>query len=161
MPVNELGHLRQYMADGALLDRDTFQKSMALLLPQADGAAIAKWADFAQECVDMGHYVDFVEGPGPAALSRWFDTMLAGFIQLGEQFGPETAAQVCALSLNRCVLYPWEMGRAAEEIQKGSGPDTISELMLAGELEAPEPVFPKLREVLPDGPESPDFEMTL
>lgn len=161
MYVNELEHLRQSLAEGALLDQDTFQKSMALLLPEAEEAAISKWADFVQDCVDMGQYVDFVEEEGPAALSRWYDTMLAGFVKLSEQFGQESAVRVCELGLNNCVLYPYEMERAAEEVRKGSSAETILNLMIEGKLEAPDPVFPKLREVLQDEPrQEPNSEIT-
>ena len=152
MPETKLGRLRQQLADGIPLDRETFQKNMALLLPNADPDAIPQWADFAQECVDMGQYVDFAEEPDSAALSRWYDTILAGFVLLTEQFGAETAAQVCGLSLNHCTLYPYELERAAQEFQKGTGPEDIFDLTFEGKLEAPEPVFPKLEEVLADTP---------
>lgn len=153
MSVKELDSLRLQLADGTLLGRDAFQKNMALLLPNVTPEAISTWADFAQECVDMGQYVDFIEEPGPTALSRWFDTTLAGFVNLSEQYSRETAAQVCELGLNRCVLYPYELGRAAEEVQKGSDTKTIFNLMLEGKLEAPAPVFPKLQDVLQDEPQ--------
>lgn len=162
MSVTELGHLRQQLADGEPLDRDAFLRNMALLLPSADPDAISKWADFAQECVEMGQYVDFVEEPEPAALSRWHDSMLAGFVLLAEQFSEETAAQVCGLSLSHCTLYPYELERAAQEVQKGISPDGIFNLMFEGHLEAPDPVFPKLKEVLANEPgQKPQPEMLL
>ena len=161
MPVKELHHLRKHLADGTLLDQRIFQDNMALLLPDATPDAISKWADFAQECVDMKHYVDFKEEPEPVALSRWFDTILAGFVKLTEQFGQETTTQVCALSLSSCALYPYEMELTAEEVQKGTNAETIHDLMIDGMLEAPYPDFPKLREVLADEPQQkPNTEIT-
>ena len=69
MPVKELEHLRQNVANGIPLDQDDFEQSMALLLPEASPDAISKWVDFIEDCVDMGEYVDFVEEPEPDALS--------------------------------------------------------------------------------------------
>lgn len=162
VPGMEMDQLRQQLADGVPLDRDAFLHNMALLLPSADPDAISQWADFAQESVDMGQYVDFVEEPEPVALNRWHDSMLAGFVLLAEQFSEETAAQVCGLSLNHCTLYPYELECAAQEVQKGTDLDGIFNLMFEGHLEAPEPVFPKLKEVLAHEPgQKPQPEMLL
>ena len=161
MSEKELECLRQCVADGIPLDQDDFEKSMASLLPEASPDAISKCVDFIEDCVDMGEYVDFVAELEPDALSAWFDSMLAGFIKLKERFGPEITTQVCALSLNNCVLYPYEMDRAAEEVQNGSDTETIFNLMVEGGLEPSDPVFPKLREVLLDEPQQkPNSEIT-
>ena len=152
MSESKMEQLRQRLTDGGPLDREAFLKNMAFLLPSADPDAISKWADFAQECVDMGQYVDFMEEPEPAALSRGHDSVLAGFILLTEQFGAEIAARVCWLSLSQCTLYPYELERAAQEVQNGTSPDGIFNLMFEGQLEASNPVFPKLEEVLANTP---------
>lgn len=162
MSETKLGQLRQQLTEGVPLNREMFLQNMVLLLPSADMDAISKWADFAQECVSMGQYVDFMEEPGSAALSRWHDSILAGFVLLSEQFGEGIASQVCGLGLNHCTLYPYEMQRAAEEVQRGADPNVIFDLMFEGELEAPEPIFPKLEAVLANALEQePQPEMLL
>lgn len=161
MYVKELEYLRQYLKEGVLLDQDTFQKSMTLLLPEAKEDAISVYVKFAQERVEMNQFVSFIEEPEPVALSRWFDTTLASFVQLTEQFGKETATQVCNLSVDGCAFYPYEMEGAARQVQKGTGVDAIRGMMLDGLLEAPVPVFPKLQEVLQDEPrQEPNSEIT-
>ncbi len=139
---------QQEIADGNPIDQERFLKGLERLLPDARVGAAAVWAEFARECVESEQYVDFTAEPDETALCRWHDTLLAEFILLADRFGKETAAEVCSLSLNRCCLYPWEMERAAEELEKGTSPDVLSHLMEDGKLEADAPVFPKLKEVL-------------
>ena len=80
----------------------------------------------------MGQYVDFVEEPDETAHSRWYDTLLAGFILLKRDFGEEIAAKICNLSL-----------------RDGGNVDTLFRLMEEGQLAASPPSFPKLRDVSP------------
>ncbi|MDE6996493.1 MAG: hypothetical protein K2P04_01265, partial [Oscillospiraceae bacterium] len=54
------------------------------------------------------------------------------------------------LSLDRQCLYPYEMERAGQELRDGGDADTLFQLMEEGMLEAPECVFPKLRDVTPE-----------
>ena len=130
------------------IDQERFLKGLERLLPDAKDGAAAIWAEFARECVESEQYVDFTAEPDETALCRWHDTLLAGFVLVADRFSRETAAEVCNLSLNRCCLYPWEMERAAEELEKGTSPDVLSHLMEDGKLEANAPVFPKLKKAL-------------
>ena len=132
------------------LTKEMFQKQLRSLLPDAKAGAEDVWADFARECVEMKQYVDFIEEPDEAALNRWYDTLLASFILLKQDFGEDIAARICDLSLDRQCLYPYEMERAGQELRDGGGADTLFQLMEEGMLEAPECVFPKLRDVTPE-----------
>lgn len=108
------------------------------------------WEYFARECVEMKHYVKFIKEPGPIAINRWYDTLLASFILVKDYYGQDTATTICQLSMDRCCLYPYEMERAAEEIQTGATPDRILWLMEEGLLELEGvPAFPLLADVLP------------
>ena len=132
-----------------ILTQDSFQNQLRALLPNTAAGAEAVWADFAHECVKAGQYVDFVSEPDEAALGRWYDTLLASFVLLKQNFGEETATDICDLSLDNCCLYPYEMERAGEDLKNGGNVDSLFQLMDEGQLEAPVPVFPKLRDVAP------------
>ena len=142
------------MAEENMLTKEMFQDKLRALLPNAEAGAEEIWADFAQDCVKMKQYVDFTPEPDEIAVSRWYDTLLAGLTLLKRDFGEDVAASVCNLSLSDQCLYPYEMERAGQELRDGGNADTLFELMEDGLLEAPRPVFPKLRDVVPDqGPQ--------
>lgn len=132
------------------LTKEMFLEQLRSLLPEAKAGAEDGWADFARECVEMKQYVDFIEEPDEAALNRWYDTLLASFVLLKQDFGEDVAAGICDLSLSQQCLYPYEMERAGQELRDGGSVDTLFQLMEEGMLEAPECVFPKLRDVAPD-----------
>ena len=136
------------------LTKEMFQSQLRALLPDARTGAEEIWADFACERVKMEQYVDFTPEPDEIAVSRWYDTLLAGFVLLKRNFSEEVAASVCDLSLSHLCLYPYEMERAGQEMRDGSTAATLLRLMEDGLLDAPSPVFPKLRDVLPSqGPQ--------
>ncbi len=142
------------MTEENMLTKEIFQNRLRALLPEAKAGAEAVWADFAQDCVKMKQYVDFTPEPDEIAVSRWYDTLLASFTLLKRDFGEEVAASVCDLSLSDQCLYPYEMERAGQELRDGGNADTLFDLMEEGLLDAPQPVFPKLRDVLPgQGPQ--------
>lgn len=128
------------------LTKDLFQNQLRTLLPSAKAGAEDIWACFARECVEMEQYVDFTPEPDETALGRWYDTLLASFILLQQDFGEDVATSVCNLSV---CLYPYEMERAGRELKDGGNADSILRLMEEGKLDAPTPVFPKLRDVAP------------
>ena len=132
-----------------ILTKDVFQSQLRALLPGTKAGAEEIWADFARECVKMKQYVDFTPEPDETARSRWYDTLLAGFVLLKQDFGEEAATAVCDLSLTNQCLSPYEMERAGLELKEGGDADDILQLMEEGKLEAPTPVFPKLRDVAP------------
>jgi len=143
-----MGYLCQELLDGKPLDRERFLHGLRVLLPDTKEKAAEGWENFARECVESNQYVNFTAEPDETALCRWHDTILAGFVLLTERFGRDTATKVCDLSLEPCCLYPWEMERAAEEMEKGVSVDVLSQLMKDGELERNAPQFPTLWEVL-------------
>jgi len=96
----------------------------------------------------MKQYVDFREEAEDSARSRWYDTLLAGFVLLKRDCGEDVATRICDLSLDNQCLYPYEMERAGQELKNGGNADTLFQLMEEGLLEAPTPVFPKLKDVL-------------
>jgi len=92
--------------------------------------------------------VDFREEAEDSARSRWYDTLLAGFVLLKRDCGEDVATRICDLSLDNQCLYPYEMERAGQELKNGGNADTMFQLMEEVLLEAPTPVFPKLKDVL-------------
>ena len=133
------------------LTAEMFQSQLRALLPNAKAGAEPIWADFAQDCVkELRYYVDSVEEPDEIALSRWYDTFLSSFILLKRNFGEDVATFICDLSLDDQCLFPCEMERAGQDVKDGGNVDTLFELMEDGLLEAPEFVFPKLRDVAPE-----------
>ena len=96
------------------------------------------------------YYVVCVEEPDEISVSRWYDTFLASFILLKRNFGEDVATFICNLSLDDQCLFPCEMERAGQDVKDGGNVDTLFELMEDGLLEAPEFVFPKLRDVAPE-----------
>jgi len=142
------GYFCQEVSEGKPLERDRFLYGLFIFLPDAKEGAFEAWAEFAEDRVSMKQYVDFTAEPDEVAVCRWHDTILAGFILLTERFSKDTAAKVCDLGLDNCCLYPWEMERAAEELQAGTGIDDLVQLRNDGKLKADEAAFPALRDVL-------------
>ena len=132
-----------------ILTKSAFQDLLRTLLPNAAAGAEEIWADFARECVQAGQYVDFVPEPEETALGRWYDTLLASFVLLKQDCGGDVAASICGMSLDDRCLYPYEMERAGLELKEGGNVDALFQLMMEGTLEAPVPVFPKLRDTAP------------
>ena len=136
--------------DELLMTKEMFLDRLRALLPTAKEGAEGPWADFARDCVKQKYYVDSVTEPDETALSRWYDTFLAGFVLLKRNFGEDTATFICDLSLDGQCLFPCEMDRAAQAVKDGGDADTVFQLMEDGLLQAPEEVFPKLRDVAPE-----------
>lgn len=142
------------------MTKEQFQAGLRSLLPDTAEGAEEIWADFAHECVELGQYVDFVEEPEEIARSRWYDTLLAGFVLLKKEFGEDTARFICDLSLENHCLYPYEMERAGQEVKTGGDAGSLFRLMEEGKLDAPSPVFPKLRDVLRQRDQEHPLEIT-
>ena len=138
------------MTSEKLLTTELFQNQLRVLLPETAEGAEEIWADFARDCVKQKYYVDSVEEPDETALSRWYDTFLAGFVLLKRNFGEGTATFICDLSLDGQCLFPCEMERAGQAVKDGGDADTVFQLMEDGLLQAQEEVFPKLRDVAPE-----------
>ena len=138
------------MTSEKLLTTELFQKQLRVLLPETAEGAEEIWADFARDCVKQKYYVDSVAEPDETALSRWYDTFLAGFVLLKRNFGEDTATFICDLSLDGQCLFPCEMDCAAQAVKDGGDADTVFQLMEDGLLQAQEEVFPKLRDVAPE-----------
>ena len=136
--------------DELLMTKEMFLDRLRALLPTAKEGAEGPWADFARDCVKQKYYIDSVAEPDEIALSRWYDTFLAGFVLLKRNFGEDTATFICDLSLDGQCLFPCEMDRAAQAVKDGGDADTVFQLMEDGLLQAPEEVFPKLRDVAPE-----------
>ena len=68
-------------------------------------------------------------------MAEWLDVLYEGLRQIKESFGPELAAQVAALGLDHCCLYPGEMPRAAECLQAGDGAAKILAKIESGEID--------------------------
>lgn len=148
-PAGRLSRFQGVITINELLTKGAFQDLLRTLLPNAAAGAEEVWADFARECVQEGQYVDSVPELEETALSRWYDTLLASFVLLKRDCGGDVAAAICGMSLDDRCLYPYEMERAGLELKEGGNVDSLFQLMAEGLLEAPVPVFPKLRDVAP------------
>ncbi len=161
MTAWHMGYLCQNLSDGKPLDRELFLYGLHMLLPDAKDGAAEAWADFARECVSMKQYVNSMAEPDEAAVCRWHDTILAGFVLLTKRLGWDIATKVCDLGLDNCCLYPYEMERAAEALQDGARLDDLVQLMNDGKLEADKPVFPALLDVLNGMAPSQDAQLNM
>ncbi len=161
MAAWHMGYLCQELSDGKPLDRERFLYGLRMFLPDAKECAAEVWANFAEDCVKAGPCVNFTAESDESALCRWHNTILAGFVLLTERFGRDTATKVCDLGLDLCCLYPWEMERAAEKLEKGVSIDVISQLIKDGELERNTPQFPTLWEVLHINEPSQDLRLDM
>ena len=142
-----------------MLTKEAFQERLCALLPDAAAGAAEIWVDFAHECVRLGQYVDFESEPEETAMSRWYDTLLAGFVLLKRDFGETVATRICDMSLDNRCLYPYEMQRAGQDLRDGGSVDTLFRLMEEDRLAASPPIFPKLRDVMPQA--VPDMTLQL
>lgn len=137
------------IAEGEPLDQDLFRRTMTAMLPSAKAGAVQPWIAFIAGITKSGQFVDFQEESDlDAAKSRWYDTLLAGFLQLKTRFGEAGAAKVLELGLKGLCLYPYELEKAAEELRRGTGFERLCELAKDGLLESGGNLFPKLRDVL-------------
>ena len=67
--------------------------------------------------MDQQQYVNFkAAGSRDASVAEWLDVLYEGLCQIKESFGPELAAQVAALGLEQCCLYPGEMPRDRKSV---------------------------------------------
>ncbi|MBC8535927.1 hypothetical protein [Feifania hominis] len=145
------GYLKQYLSDGSLLDEAHFRSAAITFFPQIEGKAIDMWVEFARERVEAEQYVDFIEEPAATAVSRWYDTLMAGLVRAKENHGKEIAGKLYRLAEEGLCLYPYEMEEAAEQIKQGADVGTLGQLMRDGYLDSPPPFFPKLEETLEHG----------
>ena len=145
------GYLKQYLSDGNPLDEAYFRSAAITFFPHGEDKAADMWVKFAQERVELGQYVDFVEGSADMAVSRWYDTLMAGLFRARENHGEEIAGKLYGLAADGLCLYPYEMEEAAEQIKQGADFETLCQLMRDGYLDGPPPFFPKLEETLECG----------
>lgn len=125
--------------------KEEFVEAVKAWFPQCRQEDILKWTDFAEECVGMGQYVDFIEEPDTdRAVGKWLDSICAGFLLVQEKFGMQVAEEICGISSLFC-LYPYEMVPAAVFLAGGGSREKIPKMIEEGELDG-DPVFPKLRQ---------------
>lgn len=106
------------------------------LAPGCKPEAIPRWRDFAVECVDSEQFVRFKPtADKTAAVEKWLDVLYSGLKAVRKECGPETAAAVVNLSLERCCLYPGEMMQAALCVEKGENGKQIFEKIESGEID--------------------------
>ena len=145
------GYLYQMELDGQLLDKNIFKSRFVSLFSTEDyDGLVEKWADFAEENEASGQYVDFRKGTDKDVdMSRWYDTLIAGFFKINVEYGNAVAKKVFELADGAACLYPYEMERAAESIRNGGGPQEIVKAIEYGTLSNDvRPFFPKMRDVL-------------
>lgn len=125
--------------------KEVFVETIKARFPQCSQEDIRRWTDFAEECVEMGQYVDFIEEPDTdRAVGKWLDSICAGFLLVQEKYGMQVAEEICGLSSLFC-LYPYEMEPAAVFLAGSGSREKIPGMIEKGELDG-NPVFPKLRQ---------------
>ena len=98
--------------------------------------AVSRWRDFAAECVDSEQFVHFKQtADKTAAVEKWLDVIYSGLKAVRKECGPETAAAVVNLGLERCCLYPDEMMQAALCLEKGENGKQIFAKIESGEID--------------------------
>ena len=106
------------------------------MAPGCKPEAIPWWWDFAVECVDSEQFVRFKQTANKtAAVEKWMDVIYSGPKAVRKECGPETAAVLVNLGLERCCLYPGEMMQAALCLEKGENGRQIFEKIESGEID--------------------------
>lgn len=106
------------------------------LAPGCKPEAIPRWRDFAAECVDSKQFVRFKPtADKTAAVENWLDVFYSGLKAVRKECGPETAAAIVNLSLERCCLYPGEMMQAALCLERGENARQIFDKIQSGEID--------------------------
>lgn len=124
------------------MEKDVFLEAVKARFPECRPEDVQKWADFAEECVEMGQYVDFTEEQDrELAVGKWLDSIYAGFLLVKERHGRKAAEEICSLSSLTC-LYPYEMEAAAVFLKDGGSREKIPRMIEEGTLDG-DPVFPK------------------
>ena len=127
------------------MKKEVFLDKVKASFPTCRQEDILKWTDFAEERVEMGQYVDFMEESDPdQAVGKWLDSIYAGFLLVKEKYGRKAAEDICSLSSLTC-LYPYEMEAAAVFLKDGGSREKIPGMIEDGKLDG-DPVFPKLEQ---------------
>lgn len=127
------------------MEKDVFLEAVKARFPDCRQKDVRKWVYFAEECVEMGQYVDFTEEPDQElAVGKWLDSIYAGFLLVKERHGRKAAEEICGLSSLTC-LYPYEMEAAAVFLKDGGSREKIPGMIEEGKLDG-DPVFPKTGE---------------
>ena len=88
------------------------------------------------ECVDSKQFVRFKQtADKTTAVEKWLDLLYSGLKAVGKNCGPETAAALVDLGLERCCLYPGKMMQAALCLEKGENGRQIFEKIESGEID--------------------------
>ena len=115
---------------------ENFLAQVKELPPGCKPEAIPRWRDFAVECVDSKQFVRFKPtADKTAAVENWLDVLYSGLKAARKECGPETAAAVVNLSLERCCLYPGEMMQAALCLERGENARQIFDKIQSGEID--------------------------
>lgn len=131
--------------------KEQFAQKMQKLLPTCNMAETTKkWIAWAEECVESEQYPGFVERPFDDAVCAWLDSYYASLYFIRKDFGEEIAGKVFELANVGLCLYPYEMEKAAKELQAGSSTNRIEQLMLEGLLEIDYAKTPTLEDVRQD-----------
>ena len=115
---------------------ENFLARVKELAPGCKPEAIPRWRNFAVECVDSKQFVRFKPtADKTAAVENWLDVLYSGLKAARKECGPETAAAVVNLSLERCCLYPGEMMQAALCLERGENARQIFDKIQSGEID--------------------------
>jgi len=132
------------------MNKEIFKSKMQELLLNSSEAAINTWEMWAEECVDVGQYVNLKPTEKNEAVSQWLDSLYAGFYFVKKDFGEETALQVCELGESISCLYPGEMKLAAKHLSQGGDPNDIVTMINDGSLEDESRFFPNIEDLIRD-----------
>lgn len=114
------------------MDKKTFEKSLGRLAPECSRDSIQSWIAFAEECVKMGQYPDFIlVSDKDAAVEKWLDAVYIGLCRAKQKYGIKPVEQICRLSIKHS-LYPWEIMLAAEYLKNGGDMEKVALLSVEG-----------------------------
>lgn len=117
------------------MERKIFEEFLNRLVPECSKESVQCWIAFANECVKMGQYPDFISvSDKEAAVGRWLDAIYKGLYRAKQKYGTKPIEQICKLAVKHS-LYPWEMMSAAKYLKNGGDVDNVILLSVEGMLD--------------------------
>lgn len=117
------------------MDKKIFEESLIRLFPGCSGETVQGWLSFAEECIEMGQFPDFLPvSDRDTAVGKWLDAIYKGLYRAEQEYGTKPAEQICGLSVKHC-LYPWEMMEAARYLKNGGDIEDMILMSVEGLLD--------------------------
>lgn len=103
-----VGHLKQFIEEGNLLDDVQFKNYASNLLPDASDDAANLWVRHAKQQLEQENYVSYFRDIDPlTAASQWFESYLAGLINARMELGLDSATRMYNFGMiDFCLGFP-------------------------------------------------------